>query len=79
MVQQFLNIKKELSLVVELLSLLPNHLEIAYLREAFEFLKKFDSITDYPDFAHYISDEARIVESELFEKAVMRLARGLSL
>ena len=36
-------------------------------------------MTDYPDFAHYISDEARIVESELFEKAVMRLARGLSL
>ena len=44
-VERFLNIEKELSLVVELLSLLPNHLEIAYLRDAFESLKMFDSIT----------------------------------
>jgi hypothetical protein len=101
MVHRFLNIEKELSLVVELLSLLPNHLEIAYLRNAFETLKKFDSITvmlqregmsfvesreifdlflkDFPDFANYISDEAMIVENELFEKAVMRLARGFPL
>ncbi len=101
MVRRFLNIEKELSLVVELLSLLPNHLEIAYLREAFESLKKFDSITvmlqregmsfvesreifdlfltDYPSFAHYISDDALIVESELFEKAVMRIAHSLPL
>jgi hypothetical protein len=101
MVQRFLNIERELSRVVELLPLLPNHLEIAYLREAFESLKKFDSITvmlqhermsfvesreifdlfltDYPDFAHYISDDALIVENELFEKAVMRIARNLPL
>ena len=89
MVQRFLNIKKELSLVVDLLSLLPNHLEIAYPREAFESLKKVDSITvmlqregmsfvesqdifdlflaDYPNFAHFISNDALIVENELFE------------
>ena len=101
MVKRFLNIEKELSLVVELLSLLPNHLEIAYLRNAFETLKKFDSVTvmlqrkdmsfvesreifdlflnDFPDFANYISDSALIVTNELFEKAVMRLARGLPL
>ena len=101
MVRRFLNIEKELSLVVELLSLLPNHLEIAYLREAFESLKKFDSITvmlqregmsfvesreifdlflnDYPNFGHYISDDALIFENELFEKAVMTIARSLPL
>jgi hypothetical protein len=101
MVQRFLNIEKEMSVVVELLSLLPNHLEIAYLREAFESLKKFDSITvmlqcegmsfvesreifdlfltDYPNFAHCISDDALIVENELFEKAMMRIARSLPL
>ena len=101
MVQRFLNIEKELSMVVELLSLLPNHLEIAYLRNAFETLKKFDSVTvmlqrkdmsfvesreifdlfltDFPDFANYISDNALIVKNELFEKAVMRLARGFSI
>ena len=45
MVQRFVNIKKDLSLVVELLLLLSNHLEIAYLREAFKSQKKFDSIT----------------------------------
>jgi hypothetical protein len=45
MVKRFLNIEKELSLIVKLLSLLPNHLEIAYLREAFETLTKFDSLT----------------------------------
>jgi hypothetical protein len=44
MVQRFLNIEKELSLVVELLLLLPNHLEIPFLQEAIESLKKFDSI-----------------------------------
>ena len=101
MVQRFLKIEKELSLVVELLSLLPNHLEIAYLRNAFQTMKKFDSLTvmlqrqsmsfvesreifdlflaDFPDFGHYISDDALIVENEDFEKAVMRLARGLPL
>lgn len=101
MVKRFLNIEKELSLVVDLLSLLPNHLEIAYLREAFKTMTKFDSLTvmlqresmsfvesreifdlflnDFPDFGHYISDEANIVADEAFEKAVMRIARGLPL
>lgn len=101
MVKRFLNIEKELSLIVELLSLLPNHLEIAYLREAFETLTKFDSLTvmlqrenmsfvesreifdiflnDFPDFGNYISDSANIVENMAFEKAVMRLARGMPL
>ncbi len=44
-VQRFLKIQTQLSGVVELLSLLPNHLEIAYLTNAFESLKKFDSVT----------------------------------
>jgi hypothetical protein len=45
MVQQFLKIQTQLSGIVELLSLLPNHLEIAYVTNAFESLKKFDSVT----------------------------------
>jgi len=45
MIKKFLNIEKELSQILELLSLLPNHLEISYLRGAFETLKKFDSLT----------------------------------
>ena len=44
-VQQFLKIQTQLSGIVELLLLLPNHLEIAYLTNAFESLKKFDSVT----------------------------------
>jgi hypothetical protein len=36
--------------------------------------------TDYnPNFAHFISDDAVIVENEVFEKAVMRIARSLPL
>ena len=101
MVQRFLRIQTQLSGVVELLSLLPNHLEIAYLTNAFESLKKFDSVTlmlqregmsfvesreifdlflkDFPAFAYYIGEDALIVENELFEKAVMRIARSLPL
>lgn len=101
MVKRFLSIEKELSQVVDLLSLLPNHLEIALLKESFQLMQKFDSVTimlqregmsfvesreifdlflkDYPEFAHYISQDALIVENELFEKAVMRVARGLSI
>jgi hypothetical protein len=45
MVQQFIKIQTQLSGVVELLSLLPNHLEIAYNTNAFESQKKFDSVT----------------------------------
>ena len=36
-------------------------------------------MTDYPNFAHYISDNALIVENERFEKAVLRIARSLPL
>ncbi len=101
MVQRFLKIQTQLSGVVELLSLLPNHVEIAYLTNAFESLKKFDSVTlmlqregmsfvesreifdlflkDFPAFAYYIGEDALIVENELFEKAVMKIARSLPL
>jgi hypothetical protein len=101
MVQRFLKIQTQLSGVVELLSLLPNHLKLACLTNAFESLKKFDSVTlmlqregmsfvesreifdlflkDFPAFAYYIGEDALIVENELFEKAVMRIARSLPL
>ncbi len=102
MVQRFLKIQTQLSGIVELLSLLPNHLEIAYLTNDFESLKKFDSVTlmlqreegmsfvesreifdlflkDFPAFAYYIGEDALIVETELFGKAVMRIARSLPL
>ncbi len=36
-------------------------------------------VKDYPIFEHYIGDEALIIENELFEKTVMRIARGLQL
>ncbi len=36
-------------------------------------------LKDYPEFAHQIGDEAAFTEDEVFEKAVMRLARGLQL
>lgn len=45
MLDRFLKIQKELSGIVELLSLLPNHLEVALLSKAFVLLKKFNSIT----------------------------------
>lgn len=45
MLDRFLKIQKELSGVVELLSLLPNHLEVALLNEAFALLTKFNSVT----------------------------------
>lgn len=45
MLDRFLKIQKELSGIVELLSLLPNHLEVALLSKAFIPLKKFNSIT----------------------------------
>jgi hypothetical protein len=98
MIARFLKIQNALSGIVELLSLLPNHLEVDVLKRAFVSMKKFDSITvmlqqdgltfvearetfdlflkDYPDFAHYISAEADIVENETFEKAVMQISRG---
>lgn len=101
MVERFLKIQNELSSVVDLLSLLPNHLEVDLLARAFCSMKKFDSVTimlqrdgmsfvesreifdlfliDFPDFAHYISNEASIIEDEMFEKAVMQLARGMPL
>lgn len=101
MIDRFLKIKKHLSEVNDLLSLLPNHLEVDILTRAFNFMKNFDSVTvmlqrdgmsfvesreifdlflkDYPDFEHYIGDEALIIENEKFEKAIMRIARGMAL
>jgi hypothetical protein len=101
MVQRFLKIQTQLSGVVELLSLLPNHLKLACLTNAFESLKKFDSVTlmlqregmsfvesreifdlflkDFPAFAYHIGEDTLIVEIELFEKAVTRIACSLPL
>lgn len=45
MIKRFLQIQNHLGGVVELLALLPNHLEVDYLTRAFESLKKFDSVT----------------------------------
>ena len=45
MIARFLKIQKELSAVGDLLSLLPNHLEVDYLSRAFTSLTKFDSVT----------------------------------
>ena len=45
MVDRFLKIQAELSGVVDLLSLLPNHLEVDFLARSFISMKKFDSIT----------------------------------
>jgi hypothetical protein len=45
MIRRFLLIQNELSSVVELLSFLPNHLEVDLLQRSFEEMKKFDSIT----------------------------------
>ncbi len=44
MIARFLKIHKELSGVVELLSLLPNHLEVALLSDAFVLSTKFNSV-----------------------------------
>ena len=45
MVDRFLKIQEELSGVVNLLLLLPNHLKVNFLARSFIFMKKFDSIT----------------------------------
>jgi hypothetical protein len=88
MIQRFLKIKTELSTIVELLSLFPNHLEVEVLSRACNTMKKFDSVTvmlqrdgmtfvksrdifdlflrDFPEFKHYIADDAAIVEDEVF-------------
>ena len=101
MIDRFLEIKKHLSEINDLLSLLPNHLEVDILSRGFNTMKKFDSVTimlqrdgmsfvesreifdlflkDYPDFEHYIGDDALIIENETFEKAVMRISRGMPL
>ena len=101
MIGRFLKIKKHLSEINDLLSLLPSHLEVDILTRAFNFMKNFDSVTimlqhegmafvesreifdlflkDYPDFQHHIGDEASIIENVTFEKAVMRISRGMSL
>ena len=36
-------------------------------------------LKDYPEFKHYIADDAAVVEDEVFEKTVMRIAKGLPL
>jgi hypothetical protein len=36
-------------------------------------------LKDYRDFAHYIGNKAAIMEDEVFEKALIRLACGLQL
>ncbi len=100
-ISRFLKIHTQLSGVAELLSLLPNHLEVDHLIRAHESLEKFNSITlmlqrdgmsfvesreifdlflaDYPDFANYLADGARVVENQPFEEALMQLARGQQL
>jgi len=45
MVDRFLKIQAELRGVVDLLSLLPNHLEVDFLARSFISMKKIDSIT----------------------------------
>jgi hypothetical protein len=44
-------------------------------REIFDLL----FLKEYPDFEHYIGDDALIVKNEKFEKAVMRISRGMPL
>jgi hypothetical protein len=46
MIGHFLTIEKELGSIVDLLSLLPNHLEVDVLKGAFALMEKFDSITN---------------------------------
>jgi len=101
MIDRYLRIQNELSSVVDLLSLLPNHLEVDFLKRAHTSMKQFDSVTlmlqrdgmtfvesrqifdlflkDFPDFDHYIGDTAAIIEDQVFEKAVMQIARALPL
>jgi hypothetical protein len=79
MVQQFLKIQTQLSGVDELLLLLPHHLYITYLTNAFESLKQREMMSyvesqevfylflkDIPAFAFYIGKDALIVENKLF-------------
>ena len=101
MIDRYLRIQNELSSVVDLLSLLPNHLEVDFLTRAHTSMKQFDSVTlmlqrdgmtfvesrqifdlflkDFPDFDHYIGNTAAIIEDQVFEKAVMQIARALPL
>ena len=45
MIDRYLRIQNELSSVVDLLSLLPNHLEVDFLTRAHTSMKQFDSVT----------------------------------
>ena len=36
-------------------------------------------VRDYPEFKHYIADDVAIVEDVVFERAIMKIARGLPL
>jgi hypothetical protein len=63
MIDRYLCIQTELSSVVDLLSLLPNHLEVDYLTRAHATMEKFDSITKLLQ-----SDGTTFVESrEIFD------------
>jgi hypothetical protein len=44
------------------------------LREIFDLFLK-----DYPDFEHYVGDDALIIENETFKKAVLQISRGMPL
>ena len=46
MIGLFLTIEKQLGSIADLLSLLPNHLEVDVLKRAFASMEKFDSITN---------------------------------
>ncbi len=45
MLKRFLHIKTELSAIVELLTLFPNHFEVDILSRGCVTMKKFDSVT----------------------------------
>jgi hypothetical protein len=44
------------------------------VRELFQ-----EVLEDFPDFKHYLADDANIVEDPLFEKAIVRISKGLPL
>ena len=44
------------------------------VRELFQ-----EVLDDFPDFHHYLTDDADIVENPLFEKAIVRISKGLPL
>ena len=101
MLARFVKIQPQLSALVELLPMLPTHLEIDSITKALRTLKEFNDITvmlqrdgitfveerrifdvvllDYPEFEHDLSDSAMIVDNQEFEKAVMKISKGMPL